>query len=97
MTGYMNEIIYSRILGHDEIEQGNYWSDTTMCYICQRWSKQVITYDPRVDVSKWSQKITQVNTLKDTIDNLYSQAEEVETVKEAAREAERIETLKFER
>ena len=39
MTGYMNEIIYSRILGHDDIEQANYWSDTTQCYVCQKWNK----------------------------------------------------------
>ena len=29
MTGYMNDIIYSRILGHDDIELSNYWTDTT--------------------------------------------------------------------
>ena len=34
MTGYMNEIIYSRILGHDDIEMANYWADTTQCYVC---------------------------------------------------------------
>lgn len=39
MTGYMNEIIYTRILGHDEIEQGNYWADATTCYICAKWEK----------------------------------------------------------
>lgn len=27
MTGYMNEIVYSRILGHDDIEMGAYWVD----------------------------------------------------------------------
>ncbi len=27
MTGYMNEIIFSRILGHDEIEEGTFWVD----------------------------------------------------------------------
>jgi len=37
MTGYMNEVIFTRILGHDDIEQGNYWADTTLCYICQKW------------------------------------------------------------
>lgn len=29
MTGYMNDIIYSRILGSDDLEQGSYWCDTT--------------------------------------------------------------------
>ena len=27
MTGYMNEIVYSRILGHEDIEMGAYWVD----------------------------------------------------------------------
>ena len=29
MTGYMNEIVFSRILGHDDIEQIGYWTDAT--------------------------------------------------------------------
>jgi hypothetical protein len=29
MTGYMNEIIFSRVLGYDDIEQGTYWCDST--------------------------------------------------------------------
>ena len=28
MNGYMNKTIFTRILGHDEIEQGHYWVDT---------------------------------------------------------------------
>ena len=28
MTGYMNEMVFSRILGHDGIEEGSYWVDT---------------------------------------------------------------------
>lgn len=82
MTGYMNDIIYSRILGHDDVEQANYWSDTTQCYICQKWNKQVIRFDPRHDVSEWSTRITQVNNLKTTIDKLYVQAEEVEIIRQ---------------
>ena len=34
MTGYMNEIVFSRILGHDDIEQGAYWVDGTQCWLC---------------------------------------------------------------
>ena len=34
MTGYMNEIVFSRILGHDDIEQGVYWVDGTQCWMC---------------------------------------------------------------
>jgi len=29
MTGYMNEIVFSRVLGYDDIEQGSYWCDST--------------------------------------------------------------------
>jgi hypothetical protein len=29
MTGYMNEVIFSRVLWNDDIEQGAYWCDTT--------------------------------------------------------------------
>ena len=34
MTGYMNEIVFSRVLGHDEIEEGTYWVDTVQCWVC---------------------------------------------------------------
>lgn len=51
MTGYMNEIVFSRILGSDDIEQGNYWTDTTICYICAKWEKAVIRYNPKKDVT----------------------------------------------
>jgi hypothetical protein len=63
MTGYMNEIIFTRILGHDDIEQGHFWADATICYICHKWEKQTIQFDPRHDDSKWSQRITQVDSL----------------------------------
>ena len=29
MTGYMNEIIFSRIVGHDDILLGDQWKDGT--------------------------------------------------------------------
>lgn len=44
MTGYMNEIIFSRVLGYDDIEQGTYWCDSTQCWICQKWNKVEIKY-----------------------------------------------------
>ena len=36
MTGYMNEIIFSRVLGHDEIEEGDFWVDSTQCWVCRK-------------------------------------------------------------
>ena len=44
MTGYMNEIIFSRILGHDDISQGWQWKDCSECWICQKWDKTKIHY-----------------------------------------------------
>jgi len=29
MTGYMNEVIFSRILGNDDIDGGKVWKDTS--------------------------------------------------------------------
>ena len=81
MTGYMNEIIFTRILGCDDIEQGNFWCDSTQCYICQKWEKTVIQVDPRSDNPKWAQKITQIDHLKHTVEVLVHQAEEAEQVK----------------
>lgn len=80
MTGYMNDIIYSRILGSDDLEQGSYWCDTTQCYICHKWEKISIQFDPRVDSSKWAQKITQIDRLKQTVDTLIYKSEAAERV-----------------
>ena len=95
MTGYMNEIIFSRILGNDDIEQGAFWCDTTICYICARWQKQVISVDPRVDNPKWANKIKMINRVETTVDKLSNQAIEAERAKiRAEREAEKQAKLK---
>jgi len=57
MTGYMNEIIFSRILGHDEIEEGTFWVDTTQCWVCQKWDKVTIEYNEKDDIGVFVQKI----------------------------------------
>ena len=44
MTGYMNDIIFSRILGCEEVEQGYVWKDCSMCYVCEKWNKETIIY-----------------------------------------------------
>lgn len=49
MTGYMQEIIFTRILGHEEIEEGTYWVDTVQCWVCQKWDKVIFKYDDRGD------------------------------------------------
>ena len=45
MTGYMQEIIFTRVLGHDDIQQGQYWVDTVQCWVCQKWDKVVFKVD----------------------------------------------------
>ena len=57
MTGYMNEIIFTRILGHEDIEQGAFWTDGTQCWICQKWNKITISYDLLGDKQVFAQKL----------------------------------------
>ena len=44
MTGYMNEIIFTRVLGVDDIYQGGLWKDTSQCWVCEKWDKTKIKY-----------------------------------------------------
>lgn len=44
MTGYMNDIIFTRVLGTDEIENGHIWKDCSQCFVCEKWDKTQITY-----------------------------------------------------
>lgn len=83
MTGYMNEIIFSRILGMDDIEQGNFWVDTTLCYICNKWNKATIQVDPRVDQGRWATKITQIENTQEMVEQLSSKKVELELIAEA--------------
>jgi hypothetical protein len=45
MTGYMNEIIFTRVLGKDDlIWKGKLWKDTSQCWVCEKWDLAKITY-----------------------------------------------------
>jgi hypothetical protein len=44
MTGYMNEIIFTRVLGNEDILYGNIWKDSSQCWICEKWDKTKICY-----------------------------------------------------
>ena len=44
MTGYMSQVIFTRVLGHDDVEDGQIWRDCNQCWICQKWKKQSITF-----------------------------------------------------
>ena len=37
MTGYMNDVIFTRVLGNDEIDRGHIWKDCSQCYVCEKW------------------------------------------------------------
>ena len=42
MTGYMTKIIFTRILGHEDIEQSGYWIDSSICWMCEDYAKLVV-------------------------------------------------------
>jgi hypothetical protein len=44
MTGYMNEIIFTRILGNDDILEATTWKDCSQCYMCEKHKKIEIKY-----------------------------------------------------
>ena len=56
MTGYMNNIILSRVLGHDDIEQGTYWTDCNSCWVCNRWNKFETKVHPEHDFEIFEEK-----------------------------------------
>ena len=63
MTGYMNEIIFSRVFGHDEMEEGTYWTDTTQCWVCLKWNKVTLAYHMTNDKEIFTQKVQQIDNL----------------------------------
>jgi len=63
MTGYMNEMIFSRVLGHDDIEEGAYWTDSVQCWICQKWNKITLAYHISEDREVFHQKVIQLDSL----------------------------------
>ena len=42
----MNDIIFSRYIGHDDILMGEQLKDCSECWICKKWSKQRIVFHP---------------------------------------------------
>jgi hypothetical protein len=44
MVSYMSEVVFSRYLGHDDIEGGETWRDTPQCYCCEQWSKTKLPF-----------------------------------------------------
>jgi hypothetical protein len=49
MQGFLNEVIFSRFIGHDDIEHNHSWRDCSQCWICEKWDKCGIQYyDPDI-------------------------------------------------
>lgn len=66
MTGYMNEIIFTRVLGIDDIYQGGVWKDTSQCWVCEKWDKTKIKYDEK-DKKLFAQNINKLKDLDEVI------------------------------
>ena len=73
MTGYMNEIIFSRVLGHDEIEEGDFWVDSTQCWVCRKHNKVTLAYHLNDDSQIFQQKVVQIDQLQQTIEHKVQQ------------------------
>ena len=40
----MNEVVFSRIIGHEEIEDAEVWKDSSYCWVCEKWNKHTIDF-----------------------------------------------------
>ena len=57
MTGYMNDVIFTRILGNDDIWKGHVWRDCSQCWVCDKWEKTRIEFKPETDHQVMKQNI----------------------------------------
>ena len=64
MADYMNSLVLSRTLGHDDIEQGSYWTDSTMCWICSRWNKLDVSYHHVKDKETFAERVDKLTQLQ---------------------------------
>ena len=44
------ELIFTRILGHEDIEHGEIWKDSCGCWICDNWAKIRIEWAPNDEI-----------------------------------------------
>ena len=66
----MNEIVFTRILGHDETQEGHYWVDTNQCLYCEKWNMITIKFHPQNDRKYFSKKRERMEKLMVNIQNL---------------------------
>lgn len=67
MTAYMTDVVFTRILGNDEIEQGETWRDCTQCWVCEKWTKSKIEFKNEY-LGNMRQKIDQIHELYDVLE-----------------------------
>lgn len=46
-AGTKGEMVFSRILGHDDIPGSAEWIESCECWICNKWAKETINFDLR--------------------------------------------------
>ena len=49
MHGFLKEVIFTRYLGHHEVDHSEVWRDCCQCWICEKWDKATVEfYDPDI-------------------------------------------------
>lgn len=46
MQGFLKSLIFSRYLGHADVADGRNWRDCSQCWICEKWDKVKIEFQP---------------------------------------------------
>ena len=67
MTAYMSQVVFTRILGNDDIEGSETWRDCTQCWVCEKWSKSRIDFKTEY-VGFMRQKIDRLHELHDVLE-----------------------------
>lgn len=44
------DLVFTRILGHEDIEHAETWKDAKDCWICNKWAKIRIEYCPEDEI-----------------------------------------------
>lgn len=66
MANMQAEVIFSRVLGTNDIQNAEVWIDSNQCYICDRWCKTRIEYKEN-DENVMKQNINRVLELDEVI------------------------------
>ena len=66
MANYLSEVIFTRVLGCDNVEHGSVWKDTSQCWICEKWSQQRIEFHED-DINMLKQGINKLGELDEVV------------------------------